>query len=380
MGPLKGLRVVEMAGIGPAPFCSMLLADMGAEVVRVDRLATSGLGIPVPPKYDLLNRNKRSIAVDIKSPEGLAAVGRLIDQADVVIEGFRPGVMERIGLGPEPCLARNPKLVFGRMTGWGQDGPLAHTAGHDLNFIALTGVLSAIGRKGEPPAIPLNLIGDFGGGSLYLAMGILAAVFSARQSGVGQVVDAAVVDGTANLLTLLYGYRQMGEWVNRRGENITDSGAPFYDVYQTADDLYVSVAPVEAKFYRELLQRVGIADEALPEQDDRSGWDLIRARLSDLFRTRTRDEWSALLEGSDACYAPVLDIDECMAHPHNVARKIYVDIDGVINPAPAPRFSATPSSLYRKPPAPGADTDETLADWGFSEQERATLKACAAIA
>jgi alpha-methylacyl-CoA racemase len=379
MGPLKGLRVIEMAGIGPAPFCAMLLADMGAEVLRIDRLVPSDIGIPMAPKYDLLNRNKRSVAVDLKSPQGLATVKRLVEQADVLIEGFRPGVMERLGLGPDECKRLNKALVFGRMTGWGQTGPLAQTAGHDLNYIGLTGALSAIGRKGEAPAIPLNLIGDFGGGSLYLAMGILAALVHARETGVGQVVDAAIVDGTANLLTLLYGYRQGGEWLNERGVNITDGGAPFYDVYQTADKLFMSVAPVEKKFYAELITRLGLVGEALPEQDDRSGWDRLRARLAEVFRGGTREHWCTLFEGSDACVAPVLDIDECISHPHNVARKIFVEVDGVINPAPAPRFSATPSTLRRTASAPGEDTEAALSDWGFSRGELDALKADAAI-
>jgi alpha-methylacyl-CoA racemase len=379
MGPLKGLRVIEMAGIGPAPFCAMLLADMGAEVLRIDRLVPSDIGIPMAPKYDLLNRNKRSVAVDLKSPQGLATVKRLVEQADVLIEGFRPGVMERLGLGPDECKRLNKALVFGRMTGWGQTGPLAQTAGHDLNYIGLTGALSAIGRKGEAPAIPLNLIGDFGGGSLYLAMGVLAALVHARETGLGQVVDAAIVDGTANLLTLLYGYRQGGEWLNERGVNITDGGAPFYDVYETADKLFVSVAPVEKKFYAELIARLGLDGEALPEQDDRSGWDRLRIRLAEVFRGGTREHWCTLFEGSDACVAPVLDIDECVRHPHNVARKIFVEVDGVINPAPAPRFSATPSTLRKTASAPGEDTEAALSDWGFSRGELDALKAGAAI-
>jgi alpha-methylacyl-CoA racemase len=379
MGPLKGLRVIEMAGIGPAPFCAMLLADMGAEVLRIDRLVPSDIGIPMVPKYDLLNRNKRSVAVDLKSPGGLATVKRLVEQADVLIEGFRPGVMERLGLGPDECKRLNQALVFGRMTGWGQTGPLAHTAGHDLNYIGLTGALSAIGRKGEAPAIPLNLIGDFGGGSLYLAMGVLAAVLNARETGIGQVVDAAIVDGTANLLTLLYGYRQCGEWLNERGVNITDGGAPFYDVYETADKLYVSVAPVEKKFYAELITRLGIGDEALPAQNDRLGWDRLRSRLAEVFRGGTREHWCTLFKGSDACVGPVLDMDESIKHPHNVARNTFVEVDGVINPAPAPRFSGTPSTLRKTASAPGEDTEAALSDWGFSRGELDALKANAAI-
>jgi alpha-methylacyl-CoA racemase len=317
--------------------------------------------------------------VDIKSPEGKKTLLRLIEQADVLFEGFRPGVMERLGYGPQECLRLNPRLVYGRMTGWGQDGPLSHAASHDLNYIALTGVLNAIGRKGDPPSIPLNLIGDFGGGSLYLAMGMLAAVLSARTTGVGQVVDAAILDGAASLMSLIYSYRQMGDWSMERGTNITDSGSPFYDVYETRDGLYVSVAPVEKKFYLEMLERIGLANADLPPQSDRKGWAIIRARLQSVFRSRTRDEWCTILEGTDACFAPVLDMDECVKHPHNVARKTYVEIDGVVNPAPAPRFSATPSELRKAPPAVGEDTEAALVDWGFTQSEIAALKVHSAI-
>jgi alpha-methylacyl-CoA racemase len=379
MGPLQGLRVIEMAGIGPAPFCAMLLADMGAEVLRVDRLVASDIGIPVPPKFDLLNRNKRSVAVDLKSPEGHATVGRLIAQADVLIEGFRPGVMERLGLGPDAFKSLNPRLVYGRMTGWGQDGPLAQAAGHDLNYIALTGVLAAMGRKGEPPGIPLNLIGDFAGGSLYLAMGILAALHRARETGRGQVVDAAIVDGTANLLTMLYGYQQAGQWINERGVNVTDGGSPYYDVYQTADGNYVSVAPVEKKFYLDFMARIGLNVDDLPPQDDRAQWGLLRQTIADTLKQKSREHWCTLLEGTDACFAPVLDIEECQHHPHNRFRQLHVEVDGVMNPAPAPRFSETPSTLRKTPSRPGEDTETALSDWGFSRDELEALKACTAI-
>jgi alpha-methylacyl-CoA racemase len=379
MGPLAGLRVVEMAGIGPAPFCGMLLADMGAQVLRVDRLASSGLGIDVPTRFDLLNRNKSSVAIDLKSEAGKQTVKRLIEKADVLIEGFRPRVMERLGFGPDECQVLNARLVYGRMTGWGQEGPLSQAASHDLNYIALTGVLSAIGPKDEPPSIPLNLIGDFGGGSLYLAMGVLAAVLNARQTGRGQVVDGAIVDGTASLLTLMYSYRQMGDWSLERGTNMIDGGAPFYGVYETLDGRHVAVAPVEAKFYRELLERMGIANEDLPKQEDRARWAQLRGRLAEVFKTRTSDEWCKILEGTDACFSPVLDMDECVKHPHNVARKTYIEVDGVVNPAPAPRFSATPSELRKLPPAVGEDTDVALADWGFSVEEIEGLKSCTAI-
>ena len=342
MGPLKGLKVVEMAGIGPAPFCAMLLADMGAEVVRIDRLVASDIGIPVPPKYDLLNRNKRSLAIDIKSVEGRETVLDLISKADVLIEGFRPGVMERLGLGPDECLKRNASLVYGRMTGWGQDGPLSQVAGHDINYIAITGALNAIGRQGQPPTVPLNLVGDFGGGSLYLAMGILAAIYEVKNSGSGQVVDAAISDGTANLMSLVYSYYQTGFWSLDRGENVVDSGSPFYDVYETSDGRYVSVGAVEKKFYADLLDRLGLDQNELPRQNDKAGWPALRDRFGSVFLSKTQAEWCEIFDGSDACFAPVLDINEAVHHPHNQYRKTHVDIDGVINPAPAPRFSHTP--------------------------------------
>ena len=379
MGALSGLRIVEMAGIGPAPFCGMLLADMGAQVLRVDRQVAAAIGIPVPPRFDLLNRNKSSVAVDVKSAEGRQTLLRLISGADALIEGFRPGVMERLGLGPEACLKANPKLVYGRMTGWGQDGPLSQAASHDINYIALTGALNAIGPAAGPPVIPLNLIGDFGGGSLYLVMGVLAAIISARTTGAWQVVDAAVTDGVANLLTMHYGFRQAGEWDLQRASNLTDGGAPFYDVYETSDGLFVSIGAVESKFYAELLQRLGLADAQLPSQYDRKGWGMLRARIAATFRTRTREQWCSLLEGTDVCFAPVLDMDECVRHPHNVARKTHVEFEGVLNPAPAPKFSATPSAIRKAPPAPGQDTDTALLDWGFSAVEIAALRLSGAV-
>jgi alpha-methylacyl-CoA racemase len=379
MGPLNGFRVVEMAGIGPAPHCGMLLADMGADVLRIERLTASDLGIPVPMKFDLLNRNKRSVAIDLKAAQGRDAVLRLVESADVLIEGFRPGVMERLGLGPEACHAVNRRLVFGRMTGWGQTGPLSQAAGHDLNYIALTGVLAAVGGARTPAAIPLNLIGDFGGGSMFLAMGVLAATLHARQTGQGQVVDAAITDGSANLMTMIHGYRQMGEWSLEDGANLTDSGAPFYNVYETLDHKHVSIAPVEGKFYRELLDRIGLADADLPRQFDRARWPVLHARLKEVFLTRTREQWCALLEGSDACFAPMLDMDECGSHPHNVARQTYVEVDGVMNPAPAPRFSQTPCELRHAPTAPGSDTELALSAWGLSAKELDDLRAIGAI-
>lgn len=374
MGALDGVRIVEMAGIGPAPFCGMLLADMGADVLRVDRLTASDLGVATPTKLDLLNRSKRSIAVDLKSEQGLATVKELIAKADVVIEGFRPGVMEKLGLGPDVCLQLNPRLVFGRMTGWGQDGPLSQSAGHDINYIAITGVLNAIGRRDQPPSIPLNVVGDFAGGSLYLAMGILAAVIQARSSGLGQVVDAAIVDGVANLLTMQRSFDQMGAWPTERGRGFLSGGAPYYDVYETSDGLFVSIGSVEKKFYEELLQKLGLENEALPKQNDQRGWDVLRERFAAVFKTRTQAEWCAVFEGSDACFAPVLDMNEAVTHPHNVARRLFTEVEGVLNPQPAPRFSRTPSAISRPPSKTGADADAALPDWGFSAEQIATLK------
>lgn len=374
MGVLDGVRIVEMAGIGPAPFCAMLLADMGADVLRVDRLAASDLGVETPAHLDLLNRSKRSVAVDIKSAAGLATVRQLIAGADVLIEGFRPGVMEKLGLGPEVCLQLNPRLVFGRMTGWGQTGPLSHTAGHDINYIAITGALDAMGRRDQPPAIPLNLVGDFAGGSLYLAMGVLAAVIQARSAGHGQVVDAAIVDGVTNLLTMQRAFDQMKVWPTQRGRGFLNGGAPFYDVYETLDRRFVSIGSVEPKFYRELLARLGLGDEALPKQNDQRGWDVLRERFAAVFKTRTRAQWCELFDGSDACFAPVLDMEEAVTHPHNVARQLFTEVQGVLHPQPAPRFSRTPSAISRPPPKTGADADEALADWGFTTEQIAALR------
>ncbi len=379
VGPLHGLRIVEMAGIGPAPFCGMLLADMGAEVVRIDRLASSGLGVEFPPRFDLLNRNKRSLAIDLKKTEGVATVRSMIDQADAVIEGFRPGVMEKLGLGPEMFTESNPRLVFGRMTGWGQDGPLSRSAGHDINYIAITGALNAVGGGDGPPVIPLNLFGDFGGGTLYLAMGMLAALLEAQRSGRGQVVDAAIVDGVTNLLTMHHALLQMGDWSLQRASNLSDGGAPFYSVYPTADDRYVAVGAVEPKFYSELIQRMGFAESDLPPQYDREQWGRLRASFAERFLTKTQAEWCALLEGTDACFSPVLDFAEAGRHPHNAARETLVSFHDVINPAPAPRFSRTPGSLRQPPAAPGVNTDEVLGDWGVSVETVERLRGARAI-
>jgi len=348
----------------------MLLADLGAEVIRIDRTGKSGLGVDFPTRYDLLGRSKRSIALDLQNPSGLGVARALIGRADMLIEGFRPGVMERLGLGPESFEAANPALVYGRMTGWGQDGPLALSAGHDINYIAITGALDAIGREGAPPTIPLNLVGDFGGGSLYLVIGLLAALTSARSSGKGQVVDGAIVDGVNHLLTMQYAFAQMGAWGGGRGTNLIDGGAPFYDTYETADGRHVAIGPVEPKFFAILVEKMALAGADLPSQNDRKAWPELRRRLAEAFRARTQAEWCALLEGSDACFAPVLTLAEAREHPHNRARGAILDVAGVTQPAPAPRFLGTPAGAPRAPVAPGADTDAILRDWGIEESVR----------
>lgn len=380
MGPLKGIKIVEMAGIGPAPFCGMLLADLGAEVIRIDRLSASDLGFAIPQRFDFLNRSKRAVAVDLKSPEGVALVKELIASADALIEGFRPGVMERLGLGPEVCFAANPRLVFGRMTGWGQDGPMKMEAGHDINYIALSGVLAAVGPKGGDPVVPLNLIGDFGGGALYLAMGLLAAIIEARTSGKGQVVDAAMVDGAANLMTMHFGYLQAGFWRNARGSNAVDGGAPYYTTYRTLDGKYMAVGAVEKKFYLELLAKLGLSDRPLPKQNDEKRWPELRAVIADVFVTRTRAEWTAHFAGSDACVSPVLDMAESPTHAHMKARGIHVESDGVIEPGPAPRFSRTPGAIQNPPLDARIDSREALARWGVGAERIASLAAAGVIA
>jgi len=379
MGPLTGVKMVEFGGIGPPPMCAMLLADMGADILRIDRTQPSGLGIPVPTRFAIMDRSRRSVAIDLKKPEGIEAVLRLLAQADALIEGFRPGVMERLGLGPEVCWSRNPRLVFGRITGWGQTGPLAHAAGHDLNYIALTGAVNAIGRRGQPPTPPLNLVGDFGGGALYLALGIVAALYEAKNSGQGQVVDAAMVEGAASLMSSIYGIYAAGLSNDRRGENLVDSGSHFYDVYETADGKFISIAAIEAKFYAELLQRLGLEHENLPEQMDRERWPEVSERFAKLFRTKTREEWCEILEGTDVCFAPVLSYDEAPHHPHNQERGVFVEVQGVMQPAPAPRFSRTPSQIQRPPATDGEHTEEGLVDWGFSREEVESLRQAGAI-
>lgn len=362
-GPLDGVKVIELAGIGPGPMAAMLLADLGATVLRVDRREPSSLGVPRPQRYDLLLRNRRSLPLDLKSPSDVAFVKTLIGRSDVLIEGFRPGVTERLGLGPEVCLAINPRLVYGRITGWGQDGPLANAVGHDINYIALTGALHAIGRAGQAPAPPLNLVGDFGGGTMYLAIGILAALHEMKSSGRGQVVDAAIVDGVASLMTQPHGTHAAGMMSNQRGTNITDSGAPFYDVYECADGKWVSVGAVEGKFYRELL-RVLELDLPVADQWKRDAWPAARARIAARIRTRSRDAWCAAFEGSEACFAPVLTLDEAPGHPHLKARGTYCEIDGVTQPAPAPRFSrSVPPTPQAFRPWKADEAQEILGPW-----------------
>jgi crotonobetainyl-CoA:carnitine CoA-transferase CaiB-like acyl-CoA transferase len=364
MGPLAGLKVVEMAGIGPGPMCAMLLADLGATVLRIDRTTPSELGIQRDHRFNLLLRGRKAIPLDLKKPDAVALTLRLIARADALVEGFRPGVMERLGLGPDVCLTRNPRLIYGRMTGWGQTGPLAHAAGHDINYIALTGALHAIGRAGEPPSVPLNLVGDFGGGALYLAFGIMCGCYEARRSGQGQVVDAAMVDGIASLMTSIHGMLAEGRWRTERGTNVTDSGAPFYDVYICGDGQYVSLGPIEAKFYAELLQRLEIDPATMPPQLDRARWPESRARIATVLLTRSREEWCARLEGTDVCFAPVLSMAEAMNHPHHVARGTYVTVEGVTQPGPAPRFSRTVADAPTAPrPADAAGVAEALAGW-----------------
>ncbi len=379
-GPLTGVRVVEIAGIGPGPFCAMMLADMGAEVLRIDRPGPTDLGLPVEPRFSVLTRGRRSVALDLKQPAAIATVKRLVARADALIEGFRPGVMERLGLGPDECLAANPRLVYGRMTGWGQEGPMAPAAGHDINYIALAGVLHSIGRRGSAPAPPLNLVGDFGGGGMYLAFGVVCALLEAGRSGRGQIVDAAMVDGAASLAAAVYGLRAKGMWNDERGDNILDSGAPWYDVYETQDGKYVAIGSIEGRFYGELLRLTGLTGEALPPQWEKARWGELRARLTEVFKQKTRDEWCRIMEGSDVCFAPVLSMAEAPAHPHNRARGTFVEVDGVPQPGPAPRFSRTPGAIARPPAAPGQHTEEALRDWGFSADDLADLRKSGAIA
>ncbi len=376
MGPLDGYRILEIAGIGPGPFCAMVLSDLGAEVVRIDRKAYAGRG----SRFDVLNRGRRSLGMDLKRPEAVEAVLDMVERADGLIEGFRPGVMERLGLGPDVCLERNPKLVFGRMTGWGQNGTIAHAAGHDINYIALSGVLHSIGNNGGKPVPPLNLVGDFGGGGMLLALGVVAGLLEAQKSGKGQVVDAAMTDGSALLLAAVIGMHGSGMWKNDRGSNMLDSGAHFYDTYECKGGGYVSVGSLEPQFYALLREKAGLDGE---EWDDhivnRDRWPELSAKLAEVFRTRTREEWCEIMEGSDVCFAPVLTIDEAIEHPHNRSRQTFVEVDGVPQPAPAPRFSRTPVAVQGPPPRAGEHSDAVLADWGFSGERIDAMRAAGAI-
>jgi alpha-methylacyl-CoA racemase len=378
MGPLKGIRIIEIAGIGPGPFACMMLADLGADIIRLER-PTGPRGVDAVPG-NVSNRSRRSVGIDLKNPEAVELVLRLVEGADGLVEGFRPGVAERLGIGPDECLSRNPRLVYGRMTGWGQDGPYASMAGHDINYISLAGALAHFGRPGEKPVPPINLVGDFGGGGMLLAFGLVCGLLESKSSGQGQVVDASMVDGSATLMAMIHGLRAMGLWNLEKGTNIIDGGAHFYDAYETADGKYISIGSIEPQFYAELLRLTGLDGEELPHQMDRQQWPALKERVAAIFKQKTRDEWCALMEGTDVCFAPVLTMEEAPSHPHNQARGTFVEVDGVVQPAPSPRFSRTPGAISRPPSAPGADTDEALTDWGLPEDDIVKLRSAGAIA
>jgi alpha-methylacyl-CoA racemase len=380
VGPLSGIKVIEFAGLGPGPYGAMLLADLGADVVRIDRSGNVTGGDPATPPTDVLARGRRSVGVDLKHPDGVATVLDLVAVADVVVEGFRPGVMERLGLGPDVCLERNPRLVYARMTGWGQDGSYAPTAGHDINYIALAGALEPLGRAGQQPTPPINLIGDFGGGGMMLAMGVCAALVETARSGQGQVIDAAMVDGAASLMTMIWSFKHMGMWSGERGTNLLDTGAHFYDTYETADGKYVSIGSIEPQFYAELLRLTGLEGEDLPYQHDKAHWPELKERLAAIFRQKTRDEWCEIMEGTDVCFAPVLTMDEAPHHSHNAARGTFVENAGLVQPAPVPRYSRTPGAISRPPAHAGQHTDEVLADWGVDAGTVEARRASGAIA
>jgi alpha-methylacyl-CoA racemase len=372
-GPLSGMKVLEFAGIGPGPFCGMLLSDLGADVVRIDRKGATSRGVA-----DVTARGRRSVALDLKSPAAAPACLKLMERADAAFEGFRPGVMERLGLGPEPALARNPRLVYGRMTGWGQSGPFAKAAGHDMNYIAISGALSAIGTA-DKPIPPLNLVGDFGGGALYLAFGLLAGVIHARTSGQGQVIYCAMSDGAASLMAMFYGFKAAGMWRPERRANLLDGGAHFYDTYQCADGGWISIGSLEPQFYALLLEKTGVSDHEFKQQMDRRQWPALHKKLAAVIALKTRGEWCEIMDASDVCFAPVLDMDEAPNHPHNVARATFVEVEGVTQPAPAPRFSATPGAIAGPPPPVGGHNGEVLDDWGFSALEIDNLRAAGAL-
>jgi len=386
-GPLRGVKIIELAGIGPAPYACMLLADAGAQVLRLERapagavergeeFAASGQG----SHWDLLGRSRPSVGIDLKHPDALELVLGLVEEADALIEGFRPGVAERLGIGPEDCWARNARLVYGRMTGWGQDGPMASMAGHDIDYIAIGGALWSLGRADSAPVPPLNLVGDFGGGGMLLAFGMVAALFEAARSGQGQVVDAAMVDGAASLMTMIHAFHRFGIWNEERGSNMLDTGAPFYEVYETADGKWMAVGGIEAQFYAELLKGLGLeGDASLPHQQSRDDWPAMKRRFAEVFRAKTRDEWTAVFDGTDACVVPVLSPWEAHEHPHNVARSTFVEVDGAVQPGPAPRFSRTPSAISKAPSLPGADTVSGLAEWGVDEATVGKLRESGAL-
>jgi len=379
-GPLSGVKILEIQGIGPGPFGTMMLSDMGAEVVRVDRPRRVDTLPNDQPALDFLARGRRSVALDLKHSDGVETLLRMVEKSDVLLEGFRPGVMERLGLGPDVCLERNPGLVYARMTGWGQEGPLASAAGHDINYIALAGALAHIGRAGEPPLAPLNLVGDFGGGGMLMAYGIVCALVERATSGRGQVVDAAMVDGVAALMSIIHGAHQSGWWSEERGSNMLDSGAHFYEVYETKDGKYVSIGSIEPQFYAELVEKIGLAGDDLPGQMDRSQWPAMKERLREIFAQKTRDEWCEIMEGSDVCFAPVLPMSEAPRHPHNRARGTFVESDGIYQAAPAPRFSRSTCEIQGPPPRAGEHTDEVLSEHGFSGEEVSKLRGSKAIA
>ncbi|MFA5631297.1 MAG: CaiB/BaiF CoA-transferase family protein [Porticoccaceae bacterium] len=379
MGPLKGYKILEIAGIGPGPFCAMMLADMGAEVIRIDRIGGGGTPVERAARVQTMRRNRRSIAVDLKNPDAIETVLKMCESADAILEGFRPGVMERLGLGPDVCLARNPRLVYGRMTGWGQSGPMSSVAGHDINYVALSGILGMLGRKDEKPLPSLNIIGDMGGGGLLLAFGMVCALLEAKTSGQGQVVDAAMTEGSAIMASTIYGLRAAGMWKDERGVNMLDSGAPYYEVYETSDGGYMAVGAMESQFYALLLEGLGLDPADLPKQMDTKAWPQMKEKFAAIFKSRTRDEWTRIFDGKDACVTPVLSLTEAAAHPHNVQRGAYMDDDGILQAAPAPQFSRTKPEITLPPPEVGEHTDTVLAEYGFGADEVASLKGSGAI-
>jgi alpha-methylacyl-CoA racemase len=380
VGPLEGVKVIEIAGIGPCPFAAMMLSDMGAEVLRIDRIENIYDYDPEQPSKDVLTRGRKSLALDLKHPQGMEVVLRLVEKADILLEGFRPGVMERLGLGPEECMGRNHRLIYGRMTGWGQEGPLANTAGHDINFIALTGVLNSIGRKDQAPVPPMNLVGDFGGGGMLLAFGVVCALVERASSDQGQIVDAAMVDGAALLMTMMYGLQAMGSWSEERGTNLLDTGAHFYETYECRDGKYISLGSIEPQFYRQFIKSLGLETEDLPPQMDRASWPALKKRVAKIIISKTRDEWREIMEGTDVCFAPVLNMIEAPEHPHLKSRSTFLEIAGVTQPGPAPRFSRTIPEIIHLPPHPGQHTDEALQRWGFSKDEITKLRQSNAVA